>query len=36
LAEEGARLVLTARRQERLDELKQQAEKHGTILHLFR
>src|ERR1700731_4012441 len=30
LAEEGARLVLTARRQERLDELKQQAEKLGT------
>jgi NADP-dependent 3-hydroxy acid dehydrogenase YdfG len=26
LAAEGARLVLTARRQERLDELKQQAE----------
>ena len=30
LAEEGARLVLTARRQERLTELKQQAEKLGT------
>src|SRR5271166_1739708 len=30
LAEEGARLVLTARRQERLDQLKQQAEKLGT------
>ena len=30
LTEEGARLVLTARRQERLDELKQQAEKMGT------
>jgi NADP-dependent 3-hydroxy acid dehydrogenase YdfG len=30
LAEEGARLVLTARRQERLDELKQQVEKLGT------
>src|SRR6202166_2960701 len=30
LAEEGARLVLTARRQERLDGLKQQAEKLGT------
>src|ERR1700752_1882724 len=30
LAEEGARLVLTARRQERLHELKQQAEKLGT------
>src|SRR5271170_7331923 len=30
LAEEGARLVLTARRQERLNELKQQAEKLGT------
>src|SRR6266478_535075 len=30
LTEEGARLVLTARRQERLDELKQQAEKLGT------
>ena len=30
LAEEGARVVLTARRQERLDELKQQAEKLGT------
>jgi NAD(P)-dependent dehydrogenase (short-subunit alcohol dehydrogenase family) len=30
LAQEGARLVLTARRQERLDELKQQAEKLGT------
>jgi NADP-dependent 3-hydroxy acid dehydrogenase YdfG len=30
LAEEGARLVLTARRQERLNELQQQAEKLGT------
>ena len=30
LAEDGARLVLTARRQARLDELKQQAEKLGT------
>ncbi len=30
LAEEGVRWVLTARRQERLDELKQQAEKLGT------
>src|SRR3979411_1285855 len=30
LAEEGARLVLTARRQERLDEVKQQAGKLGT------
>ena len=30
LAQEGARLVLTARRQERLTELKQQAEKLGT------
>src|ERR1700724_3938161 len=30
LAAEGARLVLTARRQERLEELKQQAEKLGT------
>ena len=30
LAEEGARLVLTARRQERLNELKEQAEKLGT------
>src|ERR1700693_168621 len=30
LAEEGARLVLTARRQERLNELKQEAEKLGT------
>src|SRR5271166_4288085 len=30
LAEEGARLVLTARRQERLNELEQQAEKLGT------
>src|SRR4051794_31788753 len=30
LAQEGARLVLTARRQERLDELKQHAEKLGT------
>src|SRR6202041_2282069 len=30
LAVDGARLVLTARRQERLDELKQQAEKLGT------
>jgi len=30
LTKEGARLVLTARRQERLDELKQQAEKLGT------
>jgi NADP-dependent 3-hydroxy acid dehydrogenase YdfG len=30
LAEEGARLVLTARRQERLTELQQQAEKLGT------
>ncbi|HEV3208885.1 MAG TPA: SDR family NAD(P)-dependent oxidoreductase, partial [Chthoniobacterales bacterium] len=30
LTEEGARLVLTARRQERLDELKQQAENLGT------
>src|SRR6202165_5966209 len=30
LAAEGARLVLTARRQERRDELKQQAEKLGT------
>jgi NADP-dependent 3-hydroxy acid dehydrogenase YdfG len=30
LAEEGARLVLTARRQERLTELKQHAEKLGT------
>src|SRR5271163_2040033 len=30
LAEDGARLVLTARRQERLNELQQQAEKLGT------
>src|SRR6202795_1967368 len=30
LAEEGARLVLTARRQERLNALKQEAEKLGT------
>jgi NADP-dependent 3-hydroxy acid dehydrogenase YdfG len=30
LAQEGARLVLTARRQERLDQLKQEAEKLGT------
>lgn len=30
LAEEGARLVLTARRQERLEELKRQAEKLGS------
>jgi NADP-dependent 3-hydroxy acid dehydrogenase YdfG len=30
LAQEGARLVLTARRKERLEELKQQAEKLGT------
>jgi 3-oxoacyl-[acyl-carrier protein] reductase len=30
LAQEGARLVLTARRQERLDQLKQEAEKVGT------
>jgi 3-oxoacyl-[acyl-carrier protein] reductase len=30
LAEEGARLVLTARRQERLNELQQRAEKLGT------
>src|ERR1700759_1687257 len=30
LAEEGARLVLTARRQERLDRLKEEAEKLGT------
>jgi NADP-dependent 3-hydroxy acid dehydrogenase YdfG len=30
LAEEGARLVLTSRRQERLNELKQEAEKLGT------
>src|SRR5689334_20742752 len=30
LAQEGARLVLTARRQERLDQLKQHAEKVGT------
>ena len=30
LAQEGARLVLTARRQERLDQLKQEAEKAGT------
>src|ERR1700729_2252121 len=30
LAEEGARLVLTARRQERLNELQQEAEKLGT------
>src|SRR5438132_12337570 len=30
LAEEGARLLLTARRQQRLTELKQQAEKLGT------
>lgn len=30
LAQEGARLVLTGRRQERLDELKQEAKKAGT------
>jgi NADP-dependent 3-hydroxy acid dehydrogenase YdfG len=30
LAQEGARLVLTARRQERLDQLKREAEKLGT------
>jgi NADP-dependent 3-hydroxy acid dehydrogenase YdfG len=30
LAQEGARLVLTARRQERLEQLKQEAEKLGT------
>jgi len=30
LAQEGARLVLTARRQERLDQLRQEAEKLGT------
>ena len=30
LAQEGARLVLTARRQERLDQLAQEAEKLGT------
>ncbi|MBV8376759.1 MAG: SDR family oxidoreductase [Verrucomicrobia bacterium] len=30
LAQEGARLVLTARRQDRLDQLKQEAEKLGT------
>src|ERR1700720_3736291 len=30
LAQEGARLVLTARRQERLEELKQEAEKLGS------
>jgi shikimate 5-dehydrogenase len=30
LAQEGARLVLTARRQQRLDQLKQEAEKVGT------
>jgi NADP-dependent 3-hydroxy acid dehydrogenase YdfG len=30
LAQEGARLVLTARRQERLDQLKKEAEKLGT------
>ena len=30
LAQEGARLVFTARRQERLDQLKQEAEKLGT------
>src|ERR1700756_3060157 len=30
LAEEGARLVLTARRQERLNELQQQTENLGT------
>jgi len=30
LAQEGARLVLTGRRQERLDQLKQEAEKAGT------
>ncbi|MBV8901092.1 MAG: SDR family oxidoreductase [Verrucomicrobia bacterium] len=30
LAQEGTRLVLTARRQERLDQLKQEAEKAGT------
>jgi NADP-dependent 3-hydroxy acid dehydrogenase YdfG len=30
LAKDGARLVLTGRRQDRLDELKQEAEKYGT------
>src|SRR4030081_2304139 len=30
LAKEGARLVLTGRRQDRLEELKQEAEKFGT------
>ena len=30
LAKEGARLVLTGRRQDRLEELRQEAEKYGT------